>query len=123
MLALILARIKEAAIRASVFPGRVSQQKTVANGTEEERQISRRNVWKLPSYTHQLSEREKRIHARCNKFLKSQQSRIRKHIAREEYMYAARIGLMLMQRSRVFTVFVLSKTSKGYFYKLPEFQL
>jgi len=48
---------------------------------------------------------------------------MRKHIAKGNARRAARIGMMLIQRSRVFTTMVLHLTSKGYFYELSELAL
>lgn len=77
-------------------------------------------IWRLPSYTALLSGSEKKLHKRANKYLAHVQARISKAIANGEYKKAANLGLLIIQRSRVFTIYVLTKTCRGYFWELKE---
>jgi hypothetical protein len=66
---------------------------------------------------------EKKTLRKSNKYLARMQKRIQKHVAAERTVQATELGVMMLQRSRVFTTYVLGKCSKGFFYELSEMKL
>jgi len=82
-----------------------------------------KTLWHLPSYTVYLTTSESKNLKKANKYLQHMQGRIGKAISKKEFKYAAWLGLILIQRSKVFTLYVLTRTCKGYFWKLPEMDI
>lgn len=66
--------------------------------------------------------KDKIRHKKSNKFLSHMQNRIQRK-AKSDPKFAARLGLRLIQTSTVFTLYVLSKSTKNYFFKLSELNL